>query len=335
MKKALAWRKIDKQYWPEKWIYKHKEIPLSIEAGDGHYLLSDNYHHKLSNSSKHKTIAFGTAVDAVWIYGYTNIGVTPPAKKRMRKWCEDKGITCNHFIMVEKLPPTTTMRWLESSHVVKWEVIKAIPLPRIINASGRLRGSFDIYTEKGWAEEIPASEIDTTVPLYYYCGPSGDTYRYQQVLRACLDKFNLVIFRTNRLDKFLRDFPQAESVIGIQGRFRDQLMEWISVEERELLEIAQTVNRYHSPYKLLKAGRVDDPDVKRVAHLVKKSVPKYLTDMLSSLGNPSWDWKDPLDRYPLVAERGTDAIRSHPDHTYCYLNAAYHQGLTKTRTKGN
>jgi hypothetical protein len=323
MRRALAWRLLDKQYWPTKFLYKGKEIPTKIEAGAEGFRISDN-RQKLSNRSHHKMIAFGTAVDAVWIHGYTSDGPTPNAKKKMRKWCDEQGITTAHFIMIDKLPSRSIMRWIESKRVVKWDTINAIKLPRSPrNLNGRLRGSFDVYTEKGFVSEVMAKDIDTTAPIYY-CTRSM-TYKPQRILGLCLDRFNLVIVPDNRQNKFCRDFPDAEYALGIERQFKETLLEWLSVEERRLLAVAKHRSTY-SPYRMLKASRVIDPAVKDAVRLLKQPVPRHIKDMLDSLGGFRSEWEDPLDKYPLVT---TNTLTYWPDHTYTYMNAAFKQGLIK------
>lgn len=353
MRRTIEWRgKIEKQFMPEKVVFGNREIPLEVEAPDNARMtVTDSHSYKLAAASRHRTVAFSTAVNALWITGWDQIQMTAPTKKKLKQYCDENKIEMPpQFILVGFKLSRNITQWLEKDRIIPWEKIKAIKLPRRTSGGGgiyanpdRIKGSYDMWINGTFHEGAPASQIDTTKPVYYLVTGKDDYYRcqnYNKILAACNEEYTFVTFYSNREVKFCRDFPQAQEAQLAKKDFVETWIDMLSNTERDLIAIHQNRKRFYASeyaaFRAIKPTQVADPELRRVALLARQPEPKNLIDMLELLGevNRRWPIENPLERYPLLSGDGRD-FKSHPDHCYTYVNHAYHELIATTDTKDN
>ncbi len=346
LRAMLKWKALlPKALWPKTITYKGAELPATFKLDGGVKLrvLALNPY-KLSASTLAESVPAATAEDAVWFYGYDRESFTAGQRKKINVWVEKKwpnypyeGRPANFILS----PVKPDMTYLDESKMIPWSIINAIRVPRSNNSGGRrtnsdrIAGSYDLYENGVRHTGVPGDEIDTSGSLYYVVSSSSDSYGYGAWMQ-CVNHFDtrdttVVMLTSNRVDKFLRNFPEAENLWDAVKRIRDTWVETLDDETKNLIALYDTIDRTkfsglheHRPFA--------DPDIEATLSLLDELKSERLTSVLKErnmLMNPprfSCDWKDPItrDKYPLAFYGyGNSLYRHNPKHLVLYLNAAY------------
>ena len=328
--------------------YQGREVPSSLSAGpcpknpDG----SDNFieaphftlvAHRSSARKDHQTVRY-VQVDmlgdsTVWIENFGQSSFTPTVKRRMELWADNRWNNHNmrppsHYVLTNGPAPDF---WVDN--VIDYEKdIKPLKLPTNVSrgwTSGRPKRSYTAYVA-GNKQAIQADQIDTSEKLFWVNGNEWDGERYVHVLTANWPKCTIVYMPSNRIEKFVRDFPMAE-------RCSDGAkVAWAafkaSLSPRTLKALAFTKAGYVRSVDALDPKRISDPDLKDAIALSKVDVSKAqegqhafyglsinTDDLDLPIANP------PLAKYPLVANmlNGYARHNINRDHLYVYIEAAY------------
>lgn len=274
----------------------------------------------------------------VWVTNFVPEKFNASHKDKLLKWCSTNSIgqdgSIKRFIMLRGKAPDS--KFIDPALIVEWEEIRKIkldPKPRSTYPGGpsRIPGSYDIYTEDGFKGEVKGSDIRTNEPLFYI---HGNQYQGSQALaglRILHKKFTLVCLSVNRIAKFKRDAPSVKEVFA---ELKIGHAKWkAGISEDDLLAVAMQKRGSAGVYRELDPSRVLDPKIREAIRVAKKDVSAILeaAEAFRRVESPGrlgerLTVPNPLDQYPLAAGY---AFRHHTDHTYCYLNAAYKEGLAK------
>lgn len=267
---------------------------------------------------------------SIWFTGYDLTSFSANQKKKLNHWLEElaqlDGWRPDHFILLEGMPP---VEWLEERNVADWAEVSAIKLPRAeYSRSGRptrKRGSFDIWSDGAPIHEVDANDIDTSVALFFRRGSVQQLTAMARLLNHFHPGCTLVCLPGNRLEKFQRDFPEAQSGELEVKRLSDAWHEALSEDDKISLEINDTY-ALSGLLDCLDADAVDDPELAKAVRLSKGHAIDRLLELrhwfseLHCRRDVSTEWSSPLENYPL-ADRA--ALHYHLEDSIIYINAAY------------
>lgn len=233
--------------------------------------------------------------------------------------------------------------WLDTTadNYVSWDdLVKALPVkpkaPRI--AGGRLkniRGSFDMYSIKGFHAEQELDD-DYEAENFFYLTP-GDrkSYDYQpsQILQNLPGDDNgdlrVVMVGANRLAKFKRENPGVEEFLTwAKTKIVKDGESLLNKDSKDVMSVDYSDKCW---VERLDAKRVDDPEILRYIGLVKGTPDKSDYDRNIALAQSLKMWsyvktwepkkeREILKHYPLLVD--LSYYKMH-EHVYLYLNAAY------------
>lgn len=320
------------------YTYNGEAIPTGLKCSDTDpgYLTSTTTSHVLSRTSKMRDYSVGKWPETMWITNYSPDNYTASHKKKMNKYRVDSGLEhLDNYLMFRGAIPASVKKWVPASHIVDWETVKKIKLPRAIsnNPQGnspfaqRLAGSYDFWRNDQWHRGIAADEIDQSKPLFWHHGNRYETSYYAETLMALHPGCTVVALSSNRIDKFQRDFPNA---VASKKACEDAAAAW------EAKHMTRGTNRIwfgledagiREEFASLEPGKLDDPVVSKLARIAKQDLTK-LDNERSLIQRTVYNagqvrlngWKNPLQQYPLYSEY---LLRQAEDHMYLYLNAAY------------
>lgn len=286
---------------------------------------------KLSAHSKARFVNAEIFQTTVFVYGYDRASFTAGQKKKLNQWVDNKREAAfakaqkypdppKHFVLLKDKPETP---YIPSENIVSWAEIDAIKLHRnSVGPSGRIPGSYDFYEGMNWRSGVLDTEIDVTSPIYYLVGSAGPgvARRYAEILDG---DFTLVVFQERRLDKFLRNFPQAIPVQPVVEKLWAKLVSTITPEQKLAMAARRVVSS--DPLLRLDISLVDDPSVKEAADLLRidlKEIDRKIQTFrfFSNCPLPLPAFEDPMDRYPLALAYSANR---YPDHVVLYMNAVY------------
>lgn len=266
-------------------------------------------------------------------------------KAKVKAWMQVKQVTGQYIIFTQEDKVTTP--WFDPARVVSWEKVKAeAPKAPSVKrptstAPGRLAGTFDLVSRTGRSYEKDVPIVVAPKHLFYIMVVD---YNRDQSLNRVLDEFNMddevVLVGANRKDKFLRNYPHAESIVD----YLDAQVEFdgpslISADGKEFMSMENS-----DQYRLARMDekKVHDPELARLIKLTKVGQQEYLKDynrqlrLASLLGKSNkfkkhtygdWNTKKttPLTKtYPLAANLSWDSSDTRKnEHGYVYLNAVY------------
>lgn len=299
---------------------------LSVPFRDGYY--------KKATAHEARDIRVETWPSVIWVANFAPDKFNAQHKNKMRKWCAENNIgqdgSIHNFILLRTKAPDS--KFIDPALIVEWEVIKKIkldPKPRYTSAGGptRIPGSYDLYTENGFKSEVKGSDIRTNEPLFYVHGNQYQGGMVIGALKLLHKKFTLVCLGANRIEKFKRD---ASMVKEVHAELRAGHKTWkAGLDKDDLLAYAMQTQGNPGSYSWMDPTKVLDPELKEAIRLATKDIQslRAAADSFRQVENPRYLAQSikpaaPLSKYPL-------ASRHNPDHTYCYLNAAYKEGLVK------
>jgi hypothetical protein len=316
------------------YTYRGQDVPTRYETveGDPSILVSDAWaRYRQGYASTERGLTAGSWGTTVWVHDYAPGNHNINHKRKMQKWCEDRGLTSQEvkrFVMLRGDAPESD--FIDAGRIVSWDTIKAIKLPRAVTQGTRYRpariaGSYDVFTDDGFTAGMAAEEFKGKRHVLYCRGNRYLGEGFEAKLSDHLTDYVIVCLPENRIGKFVRDFPKAkparEAVDAAYLRWEKR----ITPAQRETLKIVDENTSYYSRddarsvLRKLDETKLHDPDL-RVAIVSSRVDVTTLLKQRAAFGKhvERSGWDNPLNNYPLFNEHHTDH-----EHTYLYLNAAY------------
>lgn len=317
---------------PGGYIYKGDPVPQNAQQDDSDQFalrkvpLERRGHH--NSHSKTNSLSIESMVDVLFITDFNIENFTAAHAQKARKYVADEGLNVpNGFVFLGAIP-AEIKPWLE--HIVSYETIKAVKLPRTsaqrvaAGLSSRIPGSYDLFTTRdvGTARRtgVPADDFKTwSGALFYFNGNTREGRYYWDALRTHHTDATLVCMASSRIDKFVRSFPNATEAHAAVKAVYDAWAAKLGQDALLALAIKRDYTTRH--YRDLDASKVDDPALSRYIRLSKQDTTKVENEIRTfqtTLGKTTAT-VDPHDfsvEYPLMET-------SSPEHTYFYVNAVY------------
>lgn len=312
--------------------YKGDEIPLVVKApNDGRFIFAKvKSYYREKGWSAEKQIMAQSYRTSVWLTGYTSDTFSGYKREKLTQWAEKNNIKVDRFILVESVPPELD-GWINGDTVKPWAEVEAEKIVRAKTAlqSGRVSGSYTGYIDGDWQSTILAEDIDTTNPVVY-----GGKYDDRP---SFLKKYTYVELGQNRIAKFKRDFPMAQTTREALSAEAKKWEATLTMDDLLNLTILTTIRANNlDPLKKLDETLINDSSLSQLV-----TVAKLKTDLLSkyqqyasfvTIKLPRWD--NPTESYPLLTPVLTgrayyDTISltgKNADHFYLYVNAVHAAG---------
>lgn len=336
--------------------FKGRAIPATLSAGeapknpDGTDDLTrlpkwTYVHQRSSKLSEHRMmnkIEIEEAVTStVWVRNFTQ-GFTATVRKKLDHWASvryraDGVYAPQRYILC---PGDVPAFWTDDLTIIDYEAdIKPIKLPRTVDNSsagrsdGRPRGSYPSVNQSGHVT-VEAGDIDTSKPLFWVRGNQWQASAFTTILDHMHPEWLLVPLTANRVDKFLRDFPNA---VRVETAIKDAWADFKKTIPADVLKAMAAQNAGWDSLTKLDPKRISDPKVKDAIELLKVDT-SATTKMIEKFRyvTTTGDLKlpnvgpNPLKRYPLVLDHFTarryayrDSSDASVDHLYVYMEAAY------------
>ena len=330
LKMVLKWSKIVPGVDRSTLTFKGQAIPQHYDPGHEMVQVPGDSSSKLSQHNRAKMVNAEVFDSTVFVYNYDRTSFTAGQKKKLLMWVSEgfqngtRTERPRHFVLTTAKPTTP---YIDQSNVVEWATINALKLPRAqYTSSGRIPGSYDFFEGLTFREGTPDDEIDTSYPVYYIEGKYHEASSYASVLATKSPDFTLVILQSNRVTKFLRNFPQAtkarDAVAGVFTAWASKLTQ----EQRMALVVQEDYSTRGLQH--IDPALVDDPAIKEAVRLkgVDLSQVQRERQAFERVTSVQVDnlptWVNPLNKYPLAGLSGYNAPR-HMDHVYAYMNVIY------------
>lgn len=262
---------------------------------------------------------------AVWVEGFVPEKFAANHKDKLRKWCEQQGLTneqVKRFIMLRGEAPDSV--FVDKSRIVKWEVVRSIKLDYIAEAKSkgyRIPGSYDFYVGGVEKKGRPGSEIDQTNRIFYANCSLWQGASQAALLHSLFPGCTVMCLPANRIGKFIRDVPTAKSVReGIHEAFATWRKR-LTAKQRHAIAIHDASLAF--TMQSIDPSKVNDPNIVKLAKAVRIDVSTLLRERKTF---SRWGCETPtseqisnhMDAYPLVKHN-----RSFDAHDYWYMNAVY------------
>ena len=343
----LEWhRKVPERLRPaDGYVYKGEKLPLRLESpADESFMLVRGNASKLSHNQRFDSNGAESWSKTWWIHGFDRADWTPTMRKKLNYFMEEvKGVPeyqmdppgwfqSNFLITKSRIKS----RYIPNERRIKWSDIAAVKLPRNVGAArgahDRIPGSYDLYLNGDLKRGMPADDIDTDFPVFWYRKRQESWQRrsYNQFFQVAYpDGYTLVPLQDNRITKFCRVFPDAV-------RANDKIKELWDNERRNITDYQKLVlahQRLDSDARHLKDPfLVDDPEIQEHILYLKEDT-STLRDLLAHYESIVGDVMelpsvlDPLRKYPLIFDRYgyRNPLRNDDEreHAIIYMNAAY------------
>jgi Histidine kinase-, DNA gyrase B-, and HSP90-like ATPase len=295
----------------------------------------DYYRAKLGRSDETNRVYAVDWMRSVWVTGYTPAQFNAQHKKKLRKMCEIKGITDVHmFVMARDTMPDAkdqpAVKFIPADRILDWDSVSKLRLDPVARrgSSGRIPGSYDLYTEDGFGHGIEGSKIRRDQPILYFHGNQWQFQnRHLEAVRTSYKKFTVVLLTENRIEKFKRNVPETKTVHTGLSEKRDEWVKSLTDDQRNALWLAD--DHIAPDLKVLDAAKVKDPKLKRAIRLAGMRLDKLQerrTALSRTVGTPiiKPTIKNPLTNYPLF-----NRVTSDKAHLYAYLNWHYDEVVSK------
>lgn len=309
--------------------YKGQDIPESYKAVKDAFLLVRG-RKSYGDRGWNKELALGSSYYSrcVWLTGYEADTFTPHKRKQLDQWLEEKGLDRPEYFVLIKDVPAEILLWIDASTVHPWEEVAAQKIVRVHApgtklSNGRVSGSYEGYVNGVFQKTLLAVDIDTSKPVLY---TSRDASMPVSNLNQHHPKgWTVVQMSNNRVNKFQRDFPKAETLNTHLRKLADAWLKKLNQEQ--LIKLYMEANSVREGFYGWDASQVDDPDLNlaiRVAHDHPNLIREYdLHRHWVSL--PPIKWENPLHKYHLLTSgRGYGRMsQTTMKHAYLYVNAAF------------
>lgn len=258
-------------------------------------------------------------------------------KKMAKDWRSQKGISAQYILFTTE--KTISTPWFDQSRVVSWEKLKSeLPKPVRISragvAYGRRAGTFDTISVAGRKYE---QDVPSTKPLFYIMTQElKNRSGVPNILERFKIKEEVVVVPANRLNKFLREYPHAQSILlHLKGMVR---IDGPNLLTEDAVKMLKTESSHASLLAKMDYTKIDDPELRKWVIIHSKGNEFHMKEYDRHMGlacvlglhftrhnHNDWDSKNyaPLKEYPLaLASRGCNFEQVKKD-IYLYLNAAY------------
>lgn len=336
--------------------FKGQAIPAYFEHGtqpppgsgpgaDAMWIIG-RYYSRLDSCNRSHKLSIESMPQAFVLTGFSETSWTATKRKKLVAYFEQLeaagrtdlnpnafGSFPENVILVDSLTKDQK-QWVKPDRIGDWADVKAIKLATTASrgSSGRLPGSYDVWTETGLKTAVASDDIDVTKPLLYLVGNKYDAREKVSLLSMLFPQgFSLVFFGVNREDKWLRTFPKETKEVN--KVIREKVKKWREGLSDDLRK-AYSMNdgRVASCYLPIDPNKVKDPDIKeaiRIAKIVETPDFTKLQEAAKNLRNSgfwqevekiSMNYERPISNYPLF---DSYKFNTNPEHTYSYLNYVY------------
>jgi hypothetical protein len=314
-------------------FYRGEPVPESIALPAGSAGTPAQSYRYTKKTMATSTKGYGQGL--IFVTDYAEASLTVTQKKKMLRWKEQNSRSETHFMLIDG--PFTT-KWIDSAQFVSWRDIQAIKLPKrprsVSGASGRLAGSYDLvvrgassaavgYPSDGQiyrASEIAADKIAMNLPVFYF---RGNSFTGRKLAGDFSSKdFTLFCLPANRIDKFVRDNPNArEATSYVRGQIA-KAVEALSADEKRahsmspavrsrLLRYRDSVSAIKDP-KIVEGVRLAQIDTTPVDTLLQRAKERHVPVAEAPACNPLADYRLLFG----VPDAGVE-------HCIVYMNAIY------------
>lgn len=272
--------------------------------------------------------------DYLWLVNFEGAQLTPTKRAKVELFVTQNQARFKDSQGNPWLPPTIIAAkeltsderfWLEGHTIVDFEAeVAPIKLPRDTTPVGnRPRGAYVTWTDGKWNNATPADTIDTSKPLVFF---RGNRHEVGQSMEWRYDFHpkdgTLVCLPANRVDKFLRDFPEA---VEFKDFAKATVATYLTTITKEDAKAAHFQRQGCTKLTSFDAAKVNDPALKAQIVLAQRPV-KAVVDkfkLWSRWIEAPAEIPNVLDAsYPLLGCWSTLG-RSVIDHATMYVNAVY------------
>jgi hypothetical protein len=341
----LRWhQKVPERLKPtDGYTYKGDKLPLRMESkedGNGgrvEWLKVPGNRSKLADHSKVTSYAATQWAQTWWIHGFDREKWTPTMRKKLEHYMLEEhnlseyGLYSYMFLVT---PSRIRSPFIRADRRIPWSAIQSVKLPRnrggATGDSTRIPGSYDMIVGGTYEYGVPADDIDQSNPIYYVVSGSMGSYEKEAILAAEPDA-TFVMMTSNRVDKFLRNFPDAKKP---RSRASELAEEAVKVIDHEQMKILSYHALYHSDvYGKLDPDLFDDPDVQDCILYCSEDKPEDLEERITranyfrpygkEITVPKVE--DPFKKYKLLSENrySTPFLSGKSEHAVVYMNAMY------------
>lgn len=335
LQKRRHWRRMVNQNIVDLVKYKGEDIPEFIDLGKENNvrIIPRRTGHKLSESDKEFTVEPDTLSRAIVFLNFDRVTWTPGARKKLDLWMKEKwpNDTEPDFSCFVVMRDDVDRTWIDDSLVFNWPDVQAIKLPRnAMTKSGRIAGSYDVFSKSKYDIGVEANSIDTSLPIFYDISECYWSYTYLFDELYGEGKYTIVEMGERRVPKFLRMFPTARSCVTV---FSEEKEKWVaSLPEEDKLAIAYS--RMGGPIWYFESDEIEDLDFKRALELRERNVNglrdrsrKFGRGFFDSISTSDVETVDFRKRYPLLYEFTSWSVMDKENkvrsHLIEYINMIY------------
>jgi hypothetical protein len=277
----------------------------------------------------------------LFIRGYDGADFSPYKRKKMDQWVEElnaAGTPVPEYDTVVFTSKVPEHHWIEKGRIFNWNDIKDQKIVRenVKKQDGRLSGSYEGFVDGAWKHEIEAKDIDTTNPVIYAEKNHGyNNSAFEIVKRETNGKFTFVQIGSNRVAKFLRDFPTATTIHEYAKKLATAWEKTLTDDDKLHLHIVNTDTSAYGSTGLSNLTKLkddlEDEDLRDAIHHVQNKRTKLINSYnrfngFVDLNDVKWD--NPLEKYTLLQSfrvYGT-MTEMQKQHITLYINAVHAAG---------
>lgn len=305
-------------YQTNKWGTTEEGLMVNSSYGYG----------RKSAVSLHPDLSIKLWPTTVWVANYEPKTFTAQHKDKLLKWCRERNILpprVERFALLREDAPDSI--FIDPAMKVEWETIKAIkldpPASKLVNGVPRIPGSFDVFTESGYAHGVPGDNLRQDKPLMWVRGNRFENKRWNAGLANIFTEYTLVLLPENRVAKFCRTVTKA---LPVRDAVTAAYKKWSAgINAEDLIALAMREDCVKDSYAVLDPAKVKDPALRKSIRIAKRNVEKlhkqrYAYSNMVPVGQLDGGYDKPLEKYPLYDQR---KVGTHAEHIYLYLNAAF------------
>lgn len=325
--------------------YKGKKIPNGYifpeDKGAWSSELIDPRPNQRCYHNQNQSMGIEGIIDSFWVTNFQNKRVSAVMMRKLWAYCKAHGINTEdqrwaYWTYLSK-PPLSP--WSDKVTSVDWEVVKAWKDPSAPKTSrkGARSGSYLCCAPgKQNNETIVADAIDDTKPIVFTENHDGFGHGVKNNIESVLGEFTFVQLNVNRINKFKKMFPKAESTQEALNKAARVWWDDLSEDQRLALSYhgQECYGLYYRHLRKnacwhLDAKEVNDPDLATAARVA--------TLLDTELG-AAWNiWRNYLSveldkiealkgRYPLLFAAEIDAEDENMlSHLAIYANTVFDQ----------
>lgn len=276
----------------------------------------------------------------VIIENFDGAGVTPVKREKIALYLRQNSVpdASTGWWILSQGPLSDDERfWLSGNPILDWNTIKEVVLPKDGTTKRQVVGTYNV-SKPGSAQQVSAgrsyretttaqaSEIPQTKgSVVWLNGNQWDARGVPTNYRGLIpDDVWVVALPANRVEKFKRDFPNAQYAKDYANDAAAKKM--AALDPDDVLAARFQAEHGKQYVSWLPLDQVDDPRIHEWHRLTTKPVDAVRSVLHSLDGWGLTSQKpvgDPLyENYPLCPDR-YNSRRANLEHTVLYLNAAY------------